>query len=159
MRTAFAALFLIAIVFVSPALCQMYRWVDDKGTVTYSDTPPPGRDEVVAFDTTPAFSSSGLSKPTASGSGTALQGEPRTETRPASDTVELYVTSWCPYCRKAENFFAARNIKVRIYDIEKDREAQRRKTKLDGRKGVPLAVINGEVIYGYSEKLYLEALR
>ena len=34
--------------------------------------------------------------------------------------VELYITSWCPYCKKAIEYFESRGIKYKAYDIEKD---------------------------------------
>jgi len=75
-----------------------------------------------------------------------------------SRSVELYTTSWCPYCRKAEAFLTANGIPFVSYDIEKDKAAALRKKQLDKRKGVPLAVINGQTIYGFSERLYRTAL-
>lgn len=44
-------------------------------------------------------------------------------------------------------------------DIEKDKEAARRKAQIDRQKGVPFAVINGKGINGYNEKAYNDALR
>jgi glutaredoxin len=72
--------------------------------------------------------------------------------------VELYVTSWCPYCRQAIDFFRSRGINYVVYDIEQDDNAARRKKELDPRKGVPFAVINGVKIHGFSEEAYLKAL-
>ncbi len=72
--------------------------------------------------------------------------------------VELYVTSWCPYCKKAINFFNARGIPFTAYDIEEDRSAARRKRQLDNRSGVPFAIINGQKIHGFSESSYSRAL-
>ncbi len=76
-----------------------------------------------------------------------------------SDHVELYVTSWCPYCRQAIDFFRSRGINCVVYDIERDDNAARRKKELDPRKGVPFAVINGVKIHGFSENAYLKALK
>ena len=73
-------------------------------------------------------------------------------------TVELYITSWCPYCKKAMNFFRSRGIPFVAYDIEKDADAARRKRQLASQRGVPFAVINGKRIHGYSEAGYLRAL-
>jgi glutaredoxin len=73
--------------------------------------------------------------------------------------VELYVTSWCPYCKKARQFFKSRGIKYKAYDIEKDAKAAARQRKLDSRKGVPFAVINGIKIHGYSPENYASALK
>ena len=46
---------------------------------------------------------------------------------PAVPQVELYVTSWCPYCKQAENFFRAQGLPFTVYDVEKDSAAARRK--------------------------------
>lgn len=75
-----------------------------------------------------------------------------------TNQVELFVTSWCPYCRQAIDFFRSREIYYVLYDIEQDNNAARRKNELDPRKGVPFAVINGIKIHGFSEEAYLKAL-
>jgi glutaredoxin len=75
-----------------------------------------------------------------------------------SHDVEIFLTSWCPYCKKAVAFFQDRNISTRIFNIEKDPVAARRKSELDPRKGVPLVVIDNQVIYGFSPKAYNTAL-
>jgi glutaredoxin len=72
--------------------------------------------------------------------------------------VELYVTSWCPYCHKAIHYFRSRGIPFTAYDIEKDASAAQRKTRLDDRKGVPFAVVNGQKIHGFSPSAYERAL-
>jgi glutaredoxin len=72
--------------------------------------------------------------------------------------VELYVTSWCPYCRKAIDFFRSKGIYYTVYDIERDENAARRKKELDPRNGVPFAVVNGVKIHGFSPEAYQKAL-
>jgi mycoredoxin len=76
----------------------------------------------------------------------------------AGHRVELYSTSWCPYCKKARDFFRAKGISVTEYDVEKDREAARRMQQLDGGGGVPFAVIDGRAVRGFSEAAYEKAL-
>ena len=73
-------------------------------------------------------------------------------------TVEIYVTSWCPYCTKAIKFLKDHRIPYVVYDIEKDGDAAKRKERLSPGKGVPFAVINGKKIYGFSEEIYSQAL-
>lgn len=91
--------------------------------------------------------------------GSAWAGQPQYKDRPAKRAkVEIYTTAWCPYCRKTEAFFRANGIDFINYDIEKDKAAARRMAQLDSRKGVPLVVINGQVIHGYSEHLFRTAL-
>ena len=72
--------------------------------------------------------------------------------------VELYVTSWCPYCKQATQFFRSRGIPFTVYDIEKDKGAAQRKNQLDSRRGVPFALINGQAIHGFSAEAYERAL-
>ena len=72
--------------------------------------------------------------------------------------VELFITTWCPYCKKAEQFFQSRGIPYVAYDVEKDKTAAQRKSQLDARPGVPFAIINGQPVHGFSEQAYLKAL-
>jgi glutaredoxin len=73
-------------------------------------------------------------------------------------TVEIYVTSWCPYCKDAIKFLKDNRIPYVAYDIEKDSKAAKRRDSLSPRQGVPFAIINGKKIYGYSAQVYSEAL-
>ena len=63
--------------------------------------------------------------------------------------VILYSTSWCGYCAKARRLLRDNGIAYHEYDIEKSREGYDQYESLGGR-GVPLLLINGEVIKGYN---------
>lgn len=75
-----------------------------------------------------------------------------------STSVELYVTSWCPYCKKAIEYFRSRGIPYTAYDVEKDPGAAERKNSLDRRDGVPFAIVNGKKIHGFAPEAYARAL-
>lgn len=75
----------------------------------------------------------------------------------AGPTVELYVTSWCPYCTKAKAYFDGKGIAYSLYDIDKDAAANMRYKRYGGR-GVPLVMINGTAIAGYSVAEFEKAL-
>ena len=77
--------------------------------------------------------------------------------RAAGPTVELYVTSWCPYCTKAKAYFDGKGIAYSLYDIDKDAAANMRYKRYGGR-GVPLVMINGTAIAGYSVAEFEKAL-
>jgi glutaredoxin len=138
------------------ATAEMYKWVDDKGEIHISDSPPP------------ASKSPGEIKVYKDSHGDSLDTAPATvkkkeESRPALERkmkadVVLYTTSWCPYCRKARDYLRSRGIDFVEYDIEKDREAAIRKRQLDNRGGVPFAIINGRSISGFSVSAYERAL-
>ncbi|MDO9424918.1 MAG: glutaredoxin domain-containing protein [Methylobacter sp.] len=84
---------------------------------------------------------------------------PNNKNKAAAPQVDLYVTNWCPYCKKAITFLQKNNIAFNTYDIEQDIDAATRKKTLDpGYSGIPLAVINGAVIRGFSDAAYQQAL-
>ena len=73
--------------------------------------------------------------------------------------VEVYMTSWCPWCKKTLIFFRSRGIAVHAYDIERDSAAARRKKQIDSSRGVPTTVIDGRVINGYAPQAFERALK
>ncbi len=92
-------------------------------------------------------------------SGSCFAANNKTYRKTPRHKVELYVTSWCPYCNKAKAYLDQQGVEYRLYDIEKDAKAAKRKKRLDTRKGVPFAMINGVAIHGWSEAAYAKALR
>ena len=71
----------------------------------------------------------------------------------------FYRGNWCPYCKKAMEYFDSKDIRYKVYDIEKDKQAAIRKKVLDKQNGVPFAIVNGQGIHGYVPELYAEALK
>ena len=65
--------------------------------------------------------------------------------------VELYETSWCKYCRKTRAFLEQSGIRYRAYDVEADSLAKARKSDLAPGTGVPVVVIDEQVLVGFSE--------
>lgn len=49
-------------------------------------------------------------------------------------------------------------VNFKVYDIEKDAAAAKRKMELDTGRGVPFAIINGIKISGWSQRAYQAAL-
>ncbi len=63
-------------------------------------------------------------------------------------TVEIFVTSWCGYCKMMEQALDKKGIAYRTYDVEKDDHAAKVYRDLRGR-GVPLVRVGSKVVYGY----------
>lgn len=63
--------------------------------------------------------------------------------------VILYATSWCGYCAKARELMDKNNIEYFEYDIEKSTKGYSQHKALGG-SGIPVLLINGEVIKGYN---------
>jgi len=156
--------------FAGPALADVYTWVDKEGTVHFQDDPPATgkrakklpslpvqqlRAEPLPVETAPT-QDKGVRKraPPAQMSGSE---RPLVKPKPFPN-VELYTTSWCPWCKKAREYFNSRGIKFTAYDIEKDAGALERKVGIDGDKHVPTAIIGGKVVKGYSPSEYQAAL-
>ena len=148
---------------------EIYKWVDDKGVVHFSDTPPPDRPEALEEqEASPSDSNPQDNSPPASESqNAALEPDffdileqpaeaPEALERPS---VEIYTTSWCAYCAKAKQFFRSKGIEFAVYDIEKDENAARRMMAMTSKRAVPFVVINGHGIQGYSEEAYQAALK
>ena len=70
-----------------------------------------------------------------------------------SGTVELYVTSWCGYCKQALAYVKSNNIKYVAYDIEKDSAANQRYEEMGGR-GIPLIIIGDNIMSGFSQETF-----
>ncbi|WP_444904322.1 glutaredoxin family protein [Microbulbifer sp. DLAB2-AF] len=70
--------------------------------------------------------------------------------------VILYATEWCGYCQKSRELMREHNIPFYEYDIEKSQQGRSQYNRLGG-KGVPVLLINGEVIHGYNAKKILSA--
>lgn len=67
--------------------------------------------------------------------------------------VILYVTEWCPYCRKAQKLLDELEVDYLAKDIEKDAKALAEfRAKGKGGGGIPLLDFEGTVIRGYQEK-------
>jgi len=64
--------------------------------------------------------------------------------------VVMYATSWCPYCAKARAYFAESGIAYVEHDVEKSATARAEFKRLGGR-AVPLIVVGGETMDGFSE--------
>lgn len=156
----FLIIFMVA-VFANRAIADMYKWVDKNGIAHFSDTPPGDADNS-DIDTLPTYTT-----PENNGypqDNNSTENGNRDDSLNPADTiqkkpkVELYTTSWCPWCKKAKAFFRSRGIAFVEYDVEKDKEAARRKAQIDRQQGVPFAVVNGIGINGYNVKAYNNAL-
>jgi glutaredoxin len=74
-------------------------------------------------------------------------------------TVELYMTDWCGYCKKAREYVRSLGANLIEYNIDRDagRKDELRK-KSNGGTSVPLIDINGTIIRGYNPQAIRAAL-
>lgn len=132
------------------ASAEFYQWEDENGNVHITDYPPPTKSikniRIHKYD-------EGSEKEPRQTKSKVASSETQTK-KLSNKEVILYTTSWCPYCKMARDYFQSRAISFTEYDIEKDRAAADRKKKLSPGSGVPLVIIDGQQINGYSPSAY-----
>lgn len=156
----------VGTVFAGVTSADIYKWVDQNGTIHLSDSPPQeiistGKVELVpTIESDPQIIQSAETQTGKARSNTyPVSPAPRTTQRHKTPKVELYTTARNVYCHKAREFFRSRGIAFIEYDVEKDENAARRKNQLTDRREVPFAIINGQRIYGFDQGAYIRALK
>jgi len=152
--------FIMLLLTVSLAGAEMYQWVDDKGVVTFKDTPPPPSKKPKKvktysdgdFDPAPPYQPASKPRTVKSAAATAAAPSSNPKKVRFTGTVELYVTDWCGYCKKAKKYLTDKGVPFVAYDIEKDSAANERHKALGGR-GVPLIIIGANKMSGFSQEM------
>ena len=65
--------------------------------------------------------------------------------------VQIYRTSYCPYCDMAERLFNQLGVEVQKIDVTEDPEERARLVKETGQRTVPQIFIDGKAIGGFSD--------
>ncbi len=173
MRPRFQDGAVLALCALAPAtaVADVYTWVDEQGTVHFQDAPPTAGKGARKLASPPGerspwrSSSAEVISPSVESRGDAPPAAPdqqaqRSASQPRrAPAVDLYTTSWCPWCKKAREYFRSRGIEFTDHDIEKDAGARERKLGMDGDVRVPTAVIDGKVVRGYSPASYQAAMQ
>jgi glutaredoxin len=138
------------------ASAEIYKYVDADGKVHFTDVQPAGvASEQVDIQPINSAGGGDLKSPTKASAAVGSKLVPANK----YPKVELFVTSWCGYCKKAEAYLRKRGIPFTLYDVEKDLQAARRKDSLASRKGVPFALIGDQKLIGFSAAYYDRALK
>ncbi len=72
--------------------------------------------------------------------------------------VEIFVTSWCPYCHAALDLLSRRGVVHTTVDVTNNPEARRSLAeRAEGRTTVPQIFLDGRPIGGFDELTELDA--
>lgn len=71
--------------------------------------------------------------------------------------IKIYTTPTCGYCQMAKKYLSERGVPYVEYDVSRDRQAADDMVNLTGQMGVPVIVVDGQVIVGF-ERERLEQL-
>jgi glutaredoxin len=73
--------------------------------------------------------------------------------------VVMYATPWCFICDRARDFLLARNVVLTEYDVDRDKEAERRLKKANPSASLPTFEIAGRTHVGFNPWDLEDALR
>ncbi|HAV92378.1 TPA: NrdH-redoxin [candidate division WOR-3 bacterium] len=65
--------------------------------------------------------------------------------------VKVYSTPTCPWCVKAKQYFASKNIPYTDINVAVDRNAAMEMVQKSGQQGVPVIEIDGNIIVGFDQ--------
>jgi len=118
---------------------DLYRWVDERGTVSYSDQPPPP-------------SAKKAEKLKGKGKGNVVEVDKEShELKQAKhlSPVTLYVTACGQFCDQATDFLKQRGVPYTRKDPTKEPEIALELKKLTGAVDVPVLVVGGSAFKGF----------
>ncbi|MCA9576350.1 MAG: glutaredoxin family protein [Myxococcales bacterium] len=72
--------------------------------------------------------------------------------------VVLYSTTWCGVCRQAREYLSANNVRYTEHDVEANPSARADHLRLNPRGSVPTFDVGGEVLVGFSDAAFRQAL-
>jgi len=65
--------------------------------------------------------------------------------------VKIYSTPTCPYCIRTKKYLQERGIFFENIDVSSDQRGLQDMIKVSGQMGVPVVLIDGEVIVGFDK--------
>jgi len=65
--------------------------------------------------------------------------------------VEIYSTPTCVYCNAAKTFFKENNVEYTEHNVAGDAEKRKEMIDKSGQMGVPVIVIDGDMVVGFNQ--------
>ena len=72
--------------------------------------------------------------------------------------VSIYTTPTCAYCKATKEFFQENNIQYTEYDVSTDAEKRQEMIDKSGQIGVPVVLVDDEMIIGFNKDKLSELL-
>lgn len=72
--------------------------------------------------------------------------------------VTIYSTPTCHFCSLAKDYFNENNVQFEAFDVASDLEKRREMVEKSGQLGVPVIVIDNQVIVGFDKMQIDQAL-
>lgn len=72
--------------------------------------------------------------------------------------VTIYSTPTCHFCHLAKDFFSEKGIEYTAYDVASDAVKRQEMIQLTGQLGVPVIVIDGDIMVGFERNRLAQKL-
>jgi glutaredoxin 3 len=73
-------------------------------------------------------------------------------------TIAVYSTPTCPYCHQVKQYLHDKGVPFTDYNVATDMDARNTMVQKSGQLGVPVIVIDGEVVVGFNRSKLDELL-
>lgn len=74
------------------------------------------------------------------------------------NTIKIYTTPSCAYCKMAKDYFKSKNLSYNEYDVSRDIVRQKEMIEKTQQFGVPVIEVNGKIIIGFDKSKINEYL-
>lgn len=71
----------------------------------------------------------------------------------ADKKVVIYSTPTCPYCHRAKEYLKEKGIDFTDYNVAEDRARAEEMIHKSGQMGVPVIIVDGEIMVGFNQAL------
>ena len=65
--------------------------------------------------------------------------------------VVVYSTPTCPFCKKTKDYLDQKGIAYNDINVAADKEKAKEMIKMSGQMGVPVIVIDGQLVVGFNQ--------
>jgi glutaredoxin 3 len=69
----------------------------------------------------------------------------------AEKKVVIYTTPTWPWCHRAKEYLSRKGIAYTEYDVAKDKEKAREMIQKSGQMGVPVIIVDDQVVVGFNQ--------
>lgn len=73
--------------------------------------------------------------------------------------VTMYMTTWCPHCRRAQAWLEQKGYRFEMRDVDRDDEAAATLSAINPRSAVPTFDVDGRVVFGFEPQRLEAAIR
>ena len=68
------------------------------------------------------------------------------------NTVSIYTTPACQYCKQVKEYFAEHNVEYTEHDVSTDAEKRTEMIQKSGQMGVPVVLVGEDMMIGFNEE-------